>query len=157
MGLSIGALHVRRSGFIEASPARVWQEFSTFERLCAWLGRGHTLHTFDLKVGGRARMSVVIDGVQEFFGGQILVFEPERELSLSTQWEGAMATPSPRFWTIRLTALYDGTLVELFHHGFERLASGSGAELESYESGWDNKHLIALRAIVEGSALHPST
>ena len=52
-------------------------------------------------------------------------------------------------WTIRLIAVYDGTMVEILHHGFERLGLAGGAELEGYEDGWDNKHLKALRAVVE--------
>ena len=55
----------------------------------------------------------------------------------------------PTFVTIRLTALYDGTLVELFHHGFERLGADAANELEGYESGWHTNHLEALRSIVE--------
>jgi hypothetical protein len=55
----------------------------------------------------------------------------------------------PTLWTIRLTPIYDATLVEIFHHGFERLGVDAADNLEGYESGWDVKHLKALRAIVE--------
>jgi hypothetical protein len=55
----------------------------------------------------------------------------------------------PTIWTLRLSASYDGTTVEIFHHGFERLDKIGGAELESFEEGWDNKHLKALRGVVE--------
>jgi hypothetical protein len=55
----------------------------------------------------------------------------------------------PTFWTIRLTPIYDATLVELFHHGFERMGADGADLLEAFESGWDVKHLKALRAIVE--------
>ena len=149
MGLHIGALHMRRSAFVRASPERVWREFETAERIRGWLDRGHRIHAFDARVGGAVRMSVVIDGVVHYFGGTVLVMEPQRELSLSTQWEGELATSHARFWTIRLTPLHEGTLVELFHHGFERVQGDAGEELEGYESGWDNKHLIALRQLVE--------
>ena len=40
-------------------------------------------------------------------------------------------------------------MVELFHHGFERLGADAADNLEAYESGWDVKHLKALRASVE--------
>jgi hypothetical protein len=33
MGIQIGALHVRRSTLIQATPERVWEEFTSFERL----------------------------------------------------------------------------------------------------------------------------
>ena len=40
-------------------------------------------------------------------------------------------------------------MVEIFHHGFERPGKAGGDELEDYEGGWDNKHLKALRSLVE--------
>ena len=43
MGIEISALHVRRSGLIQAPPERVWQEFTSFDRLAAWFGRGRQL------------------------------------------------------------------------------------------------------------------
>ena len=43
MGIEIGSLHVRRSNFVQATPERVWQEFTSFDRLAAWFGRGHQL------------------------------------------------------------------------------------------------------------------
>ena len=60
-----------------------------------------------------------------------------------------MTWPVPTFMTIRLTPLYDATLVEIFHHGFERLGIDAADNLQGYEEGWDIKHLKALRAIVE--------
>jgi hypothetical protein len=52
-------------------------------------------------------------------------------------------------WTIRLTPLYGGTLVELFHHGFERLGRDAADNLEGYEEGWTTRHLKSLRKIAE--------
>ena len=46
MGMTISNLHVRRSGFINATPSRVWQEFLDFDRFHAWFGRGHTLEAY---------------------------------------------------------------------------------------------------------------
>ncbi len=148
MPTTIGAFHVRRSIFIEASVARVWQEFSAFERIKAWLGLGHTLHALDLREGGFADFSVEIGGARRHFGGRVLVYEPEQELTIESNWTGDAAWAVPTLWTIRLTRLYDGTLVELFHHGFERLGADAGDNLEGYEQGWDVKHLVALRAVV---------
>ena len=62
MGLEIGCLHVRRSILIQAAPKRVWREFETFERIAAWLDRGHQLHAFEPRTGGNADFSVEIDG-----------------------------------------------------------------------------------------------
>ena len=149
MGVAIGSLFVRRSIFIKATPAQVWKEFESFDRIQNWLNLGHVLHRFDTKVGGKVQLSVEIDGEERFFGGSVLVFEPEREVSFESQWQEPYAWPVPTLWTIRLTAMYGGTHVEIFHHGFERLGADAADNLEGYEQGWDIKHLKALREIVE--------
>ncbi len=149
MPLQLSHLFVRRSAFIAATPSRVWKEFESMERLCGWLNLGHHIEVFEPRLGGTVRMQVTIDGVVHHFGGTVLACEPEHELSFTSQWDGVFAWPQPTLWTIRLTAFYDGTRAEIFHHGFERFGADAGAQLESYESGWDNKHLIALRRIVE--------
>ncbi len=148
LGIEISALHVRRSGLIQATPARVWQEFASFDRLAAWFGRGHQLEVYEPELGGQIRLSVEIDGAKRPFGGRILIFEPARELTFSNNWE-TEGWPVPTLITLRLTPHYDACHVELFHHGFERLGGEAGAELQGYESGWDSRHLKALKAIVE--------
>ena len=94
-------------------------------------------------------MSIEIAGEQRSYGGRILHFDPEREVSFETQWDPPHSGPFPTFWTIRLTPIYDGTMVEIFHHGFERMGAAAADNLEGYEDGWDIKHLKALRSIVE--------
>ena len=148
MGIQISLLHVRRSIFIDAAPTRVWREFETFERIAAWLGRGHQLHRFEPRVGGSVDMSVELDGTRRHFGGQVLIFDAPREVTFQSNWQPPLDWPVPTLWTIRLTPLYDGTLAEIFHHGFERLGAAAADNLEGYEDGWDIKHLKALRAIV---------
>jgi uncharacterized protein YndB with AHSA1/START domain len=148
MGMTIGVLHVRRSVLIEAPPERVWEEFGSFDRVDAWLGLGHRLHTFEPWIDGQVEMSVDIDRKTRRFGGPILVYDPDRELSFENNWQAPFDWPVPTFWTLRLTPVYDGTLVELFHHGFERLGADAADQLENYETGWDVKHLHALRSIV---------
>ncbi|HEY5646908.1 MAG TPA: SRPBCC domain-containing protein [Pseudomonadales bacterium] len=150
MGLTIGPLHVRRSVLIEAPPSRVWREFESSDRLTAWLDIGHVVHRLVPEVGSEVEMSVDIDGVARHFGGRVLVVDPERELSFESQWRAPHSWTVPTFWTIRLSALYEGTLVELFHHGFERLGASAADNLEGYEEGWGVRHLKALRAIVLG-------
>lgn len=152
MGLQIGSLYVRRSIFIQAAPARVWAEFASFDRLASWLSQGHVLHRLEPEQGGTADLSVTIDGDERHFGGEVLCVEPERELSLQSQWAQPHAWPTPTFWTFRLSALYEGTLVELFHHGFERLGDAAADNLQSYEQGWGLQHLATLRDIVERGA-----
>ena len=149
MGIVIGPLHVRRSIFIQAPAARVWQEFETEERLKGWLNLGHTLHQFEPRVGGRVEMSVEIEGEPRFYGGAVQTYDPAREVTFESQWHPPHDWSVPMFWTIRLTSLYDGTQVEIFHHGFERLGAEAADNLQGYEEGWDIKHLTALRAIVD--------
>jgi uncharacterized protein YndB with AHSA1/START domain len=153
MGLQIGRLAVRRSIFIHASPERVWKEFETADRIAQWLDRGHELHSIEPRLGGRVDMSVELDGKRRHYGGPILVFEPSQEMSLEVRWaerwEAFYSAPIPSFWTFRLTPLYDGTLVEIFHHGFELSGEDAADTLEGYEEGWDIKHLKALRELVE--------
>ncbi len=152
MGIQISTLRVRRSSLIQATPERVWQEFSSFERFAAWFGRGHHLEVYEPELAGQIQLSVEIDGAKRSFGGSILIFETARELTFSDNWE-SQGWPIPMFITLRLTPLFDACQVELFHHGFERLGRNAGAELEAYESGWHSRHLEALKAIVEGSKL----
>ena len=150
MATAIGPLHVRRSIFIQATPTRVWQEFESEERIKGWLNLGHTLRLFEPRIGGRVEMSVEIDGDQRYYGGPVLVYEAEREVTFESQWQAPYAWPVPTFWTIRLTPIYGGTQVEIFHHGFERLGNNAADSLQGYEDGWDIKHLKALRANVGG-------
>jgi len=150
MGTTIGTMHVRRSGFVQAGPERVWEEFSSFDRLRAWFGIGHTLHAYEPKLGANVELSVDLDGTRQHYGGPITVLEPVREVTFECNWHHAsLAWNVPTQWTLRLTPAYNGTMVEIFHHGFERLGDAGGAELEGYEEGWDNKHLKALRAVIE--------
>ena len=149
MGMTIGSLHVRRSILCVASPARVWEEFESFGRISAWLNLGHQLHVFEPELGGEVRMSVESGGERRGYGGRVLILEPEREVSFESQWDAPHDWPVPTFWTIRLTPQYDSTLVEIFHHGFERLGTAGADTLQGFEEGWDIKHLKALRAIVE--------
>jgi len=149
MGSQIGALHVRRSSLVRATAERVWQEFTSFERLAAWFGHGHRLEVFEPSLGGQVQLSVEIDGERRAFGGPIVTFEAARELTFSNNWE-SNGWPVPTRITIRLTPLADACHVELFHHGFERLGEDADRELQGYEAGWHSRHLEALKAIVEG-------
>ena len=149
MGIQISLLNVRRSILIDAAPQRVWQEFGSFSSICEWFGRGHQIHEFEPKLGGGVRMSVEIGGQRRYYGGSVVVFDEAEEITFESNWEGAHAWPVPTFMTIRLTPLYDATLVEIFHHGFERFGAEAADNLQGYEEGWDIKHLKALRAIVE--------
>ena len=150
MGVNIGYMAVRRAVHIKALPQHVWHEFQDIRRLSDWFGRGHTLEAYEPGEGGRLELSVELpDGIKGF-GGPILVFEENRELTFENNWFGERAWEVPTLITLRLTSCYDGTLVELFHHGFERLGVSAASEFLAYESAWDVGHLQRLKEIVEG-------
>lgn len=150
MGIQLSHLKVSRNLLIHATPERVWEEFTAFERFAAWFGRGHTLEQFEPRLGATVKLSIEADGGRRPYGGPIIVFDAAREVTWENNWDEAdRAWPVPTFMTIRLTPLYEGTLVEIFHHGFERLGAAAADNLEGYEEGWDVKHLSALREIVE--------
>ena len=143
MGIEIGPFAVRRSIWIDATPARVWEEFATYERMNEWYGTGHTLVKYEPMVGG-----MVETEAGEFrFAGRVIVFEPERELTFEQEWLGEGWEAAPRI-TLRLTPVREGTLVELFHHGFERTGQDPGEALLGFENGWTMRQLEALLARV---------
>jgi uncharacterized protein YndB with AHSA1/START domain len=145
-----GLLTVRRSILINASPARVWKEFETFDRMKSWWGTGHQLAAYEPHIGGRMEMTVEVEGEPRRYGGRITVFDAARELTIENDWIPPREWPVPTWLTLRLTPLNGGTLVELFHHGFERLGDIAGEQLRGYESGWTMRQLERLLSVVEG-------
>lgn len=145
----VGALNVRRSILISATPERVWKEFETFERMVAWWGTGHTLEVYEPREGGHIEMEAEVEGEMRRFGGRILVFDPPRELTFEDQWIPAREWPVPVFITLRLSEHDGGTLVELLVHGFERFGADAGERHRGLEAGWSIRQLEALRGIVE--------
>ena len=148
MATKISDLSVRRCTLIHAPPERIWQELETFERMRAWYGIGHTLTKFEPRAGGTAETQVTHDGNTITFAGKVLVYDPPRELTFEQDWIGH-GWLAPSMITIRLTPSLGGTLVELFHHGFERLGGDPGEQHRGFEGSWDTRHLEALREIVE--------
>jgi uncharacterized protein YndB with AHSA1/START domain len=80
-----------------------------------------------------------------------LVYDPPNELTFEQDWVGH-GWPVPALITIRLTASSAGTLVELFHHGFERFGDLTvAADIHrGFEGGWTNRQMEALRNRVQG-------
>lgn len=151
MGSNIGHYHVRRAVQIDALRQHVWHEFHDIRRLSAWFGQGHTLESYEPGIGGRVELSVELqDGQVHGFGGEIVVFAEAEELTFLNNWFGQGAWEVPTLITIRLSDSYGGTLVELFHHGFERLGRKGAEQHIQYESAWNTRHLVALKEIVEG-------
>jgi len=146
----IGELAVRRSILINAKPERVWQELESFERLREWFGRGHQLLEFEPRVGGKILLEVGKDDETHRFGGKVIVFDPPNELTFEDDWIPNNGWQQPTLITFRLTPTLGGTLVELFHHTIENVGPGADEWHAGFERGWDMKHLIALKQIVEG-------
>jgi len=71
-------------------------------------------------------------------------------LTFENDWIPNRGWASPTFVTLRLTAGLDGTLVELFHYGFEQTGDDVSAEHAGYETGWGMTQLSALKTLVEG-------
>lgn len=150
MATEIGPLAVRRSIWIDAPPDRVWEEFEDLERMRAWFGTGHTLVRYEPRVGAVVETDAGdLDGEALRFIGHVVVFDPPRELTFEQDWVGHGWKAPPRL-TIRLTALDAGTLVELFHHGFEALGPDAAENHRGFEGGWTMRQLDALRELVGG-------
>lgn len=148
MATEIGTLAVRRSIMIQATPERVWEEFTSFEKMKAWFGIGHDLTAYEPRVGGEVVTEFDHDGGRARTSGKVLVFDPGRELTFKSNWEGA-GWAAPALVTIRLTPALGGTLIELFHHAIERIGPDAAKQHRGFEGGWTTNHLEALREIVE--------
>src|SRR5262245_15509132 len=118
---TISPFGIRRAAFIHATPDRIWEEFTTFERMKAWYGTGHQLTRYEPRVGGIVE-TVFGDGPSSAIG-EVLVFDSGRELTFEQRWVGPdwnnHEWAAPAKVTILLTAADGGTLVELFHHGYD--------------------------------------
>jgi uncharacterized protein YndB with AHSA1/START domain len=141
----ISLLAMRRSIMIKASPERVWQEFESLERMQHWFGTGHTLVQYEPRVGGWVETDA--GGDEYRFRGRVTVFDPPRELTFEADWIGHGWTSPPKI-TLRLTPVAGGTIVELFHHGFEPNEDPAG-DHRGFEGGWTMRQLEALRELAE--------
>ena len=150
MGVQIGVLAVRRSILIAAPPERVWREFETLDRMQAWFGTGHELLEYEPHVGGSVLLEVEVEGAMKRFGGKIVAFDPQREVTFESTWIPSEGELAPSLLTLRLTPALGGTVVELFHHALEREGGDYADRLQGLEGGWTTRQLGALRAIVEG-------
>lgn len=153
-------LRIRRSILIAASPERIWREFASHDRMSAWWGKrigtpeaataqGQWLDAYEPREGGTIRMAVMWDGERVSYGGTIKVFAPSRELTFENDWIPNRGWQAPTYVTLRLTLALGGTLIELFHHGFERTGGDVAAEHAGYEQGWGMTQLKALKEIAE--------
>lgn len=153
-------LMVRRSIYVKALPEGVWAEFSSFQTMNAWWGhlkddpqagasKGHWLDAYEPRIGGRIVMAVNWDGARVTYGGEIKTFDAGRELTFENDWIPNRGWSAPTLITLRLTPVLAGTMVELFHHRFERTGDDPGSTHASYEEGWGMTQLSELKRIVE--------
>ena len=150
MATEIGPLAVRRSIWIDASPARVWNEFEDLDRMRRWFGTGHTLVRYEPRVGAEVETDAgEADGERACFVGRVTVFDAPHELTFEQDWVGH-GWKAPPLVTLRLTPVEGGTLVELFHHGFEALGPDAAENHRGFEGGWTMRQLDALRELVGG-------
>ena len=153
-------LVMRRSILIAATPERVWEEFTSIDRMRQWYaGKRATSEQevlrYEPRVGGWFELTCrwEHDGVPGAcrLGGEITVFDYARELTLeSHSFLPERSWRDPIKKTIRLSPAPGGTVVEIMEHGFE--VAGEHARdfhLEA-EIGWTMDELIALRCLVEG-------
>jgi uncharacterized protein YndB with AHSA1/START domain len=155
-------LKVRRSILVAATPQRVWQEFTTQPRMERWWGAiisepvagspaGQRLVTYEPRLGGKVVMEVSMNGSPVRYGGAIRVFETAREFGFENDWIPNQGWKAPTHITVRLTPAMNGTLVELFHHGFEHTGGDVASEHAGYEQGWGMTQLNALKRSVEAA------
>jgi uncharacterized protein YndB with AHSA1/START domain len=150
MATEIGPLAVRRSIWIDAPPERVWEEFGDLERMRRWFGTGHALVRYEPRVGAAVETDAGEHGDDSLrFVGSVVVFDPPHELTFEQDWVGH-GWKAPPLVTLRLTPLDAGTLVELFHHGFEALGPDAAENHRGFEGGWTMRQLEALRHLVVG-------
>ena len=146
----ISPFGIRRAAFIHATPERIWEEFTSHDRMSKWYGTGHTLARYEPRVGGTVETTFG-DG-PSVSRGRVLVFEPGRELTWEETWIGPDWTghewAAPVKVTILLTPAAGGTLVELFHHGYDLIGGDPATYVTGFEGGWDTHHLDALARLV---------
>ena len=96
-------------------------------------------------------MAVGRDGKRFRYGGEIKVFDAARDLTFDNDLIPNMGWAAPTYMTLRLLPALGGTLVELFHHGFERTGGDVAVEHAGYEQGWGMTQLNALKAAAEAT------
>jgi uncharacterized protein YndB with AHSA1/START domain len=149
-----GALVVRRSIQIAATPQRVWKDIEAPERMKMWWTNltatlQQKLVQYRPGVGGWFEVEGVHRGNPFHFGGKIVGVEASRELTMEWDWIPSQGWAAPTLLTIRLTPNRYGTLVEILQHGFERIGEPALGAFHAFEGGWGLEELEALRGLAE--------
>ena len=78
----------------------------------AGTNNGQRLVAYEPRQGGKIEMEVLFKGAPVRYGGKIVVFDANRELTFECDWIPNQGWLRPTLLTIRLTACLGGTLVE---------------------------------------------
>lgn len=139
------ALMVTQEEFIQAAPEKVWQVMTSAEGIRQWLGPS----LYEPRQGAPITFDVRHDGKQYRMFGEVVTFDPPRELAFTWTEQEIGDEPWPVL-TLTLTPEGSGTRVRLVHSGFERLpANIAQAQVDSYVAGW--AVLVELKTLVENA------
>ena len=78
MTTKISPFGIRRAAFIAATPERIWEEFTSLDRMKAWYGTGRELTQYEPRVGGD--VETVLGGGGDRARGEVLVFDAGRRV-----------------------------------------------------------------------------
>ena len=150
--MTIEPMIVTHEIVINAPPEAVWRFVASVEGMKAWLGP----REFDPRPGGRIVFRTHHNDQDLHIWGEIVTFDPPRELAFTwtEQVIGAEPWPVATLVRVRLTPERGGTRVSLNHSGFEKLPREMAQrEFRGYTQGWAVLHdLDKLKAMVEEAA-----
>lgn len=129
---------IRKSIFLKAAPAKVWEYLTDPEKLAIWFHRPETT----LAKGDYA-MSGVKSG-EKLMWGRVLVAEPFERLEYTFTIAPMGDATSTVSWT--LSEVAGGTQLSLVHEGLPQGAEGFGLTL-ALDAGWDD-HISRMRASI---------
>jgi uncharacterized protein YndB with AHSA1/START domain len=149
------ALAVHLDTLIEAPPERVWRALATENAWRQWFNAKTQLEP---RLGGRFRVEGTHAGAAYVFVGEVVVFEPPREIAVTwipvgTDWPFPDVHSIVRF---TLAPEGNGTRVRVSHEGFERLPEPFRTkEFQDFSRGWNaDEELAWLRDYVERGVSH---
>lgn len=139
-----------------ASPLQVWAALVDPEAVARWkvpAGMSAVVHEYDVRVGGRLRVSLTYDDGgrvgkssphTDAYSGHFVQLVPGELVVEVDEFETAdPALQGEMTSTIRLSPVEEGTLVEAVHEGLPH-----GVPPEQNEQGW-SESLDRLAALVE--------
>lgn len=142
---------------LDASPAQVWAMWTDPEQFATWYGPTSAsvpVAEFDLRVGGRRRVCMEVNGMRMWFGGEFVEIAPTERLAYTefmADEDGAPRAdmvpaghPATTEVRVQLTADGDGTLMTMTHVGIPSDSPGA--------TGW-TMAFDKLDALIDAAAL----